>query len=202
MRPTSLDDKTSRGAEDLAGCRAVVMGLGLHGGGVGVAQYLVAQGAEVTVTDLRDEETLCPSLTELEGLPLRYVLGRHEDRGLSARRPGGAQSRRAAGIAILGRGTGGRGPYRDGEQSLYRRLSECVRCGNYGHEGQDYHHGAAFPDAGRRRTSRRYGREFARFDAEPAGEDYGGNARGAGAFELATGSLRAACVQSAAGRGN
>ncbi len=79
MRPTSLDDKARRGTEDLAGCRAVVMGLGLHGGGVGVAQYLVAQGAEVTVTDLRDEETLRPSLTELEGLPLRYVLGRHED---------------------------------------------------------------------------------------------------------------------------
>ena len=79
MRPTSLDDKAGRGTEDLAGCRAVVMGLGLHGGGVGVAQYLVAQGAEVTVTDLRDEETLRPSLTELEGLPLRYVLGRHED---------------------------------------------------------------------------------------------------------------------------
>ena len=79
MRPTSLDDKAGRGTEDLAGCRAVVMGLGLHGGGVGVAQYLVAQGAAVTVTDLRDEETLRPSLTELEGLPLRYVLGRHED---------------------------------------------------------------------------------------------------------------------------
>lgn len=63
----------------LSGCRAVVMGLGLHGGGVGVAQYLAAQGAVVTVTDLRDEATLQPSLAELEGLPLRYVLGRHED---------------------------------------------------------------------------------------------------------------------------
>jgi UDP-N-acetylmuramoylalanine--D-glutamate ligase len=54
------------------------MGLGLHGGGVGVAQYLAAQGATVSVTDLRDEETLRPSLDELAGLPLRYVLGRHE----------------------------------------------------------------------------------------------------------------------------
>lgn len=65
--------------ESLSGCRAVVMGLGLHGGGVGVAQYLAAQGATVTVTDLRDEATLRPSLAELEGLPLRYVLGRHEE---------------------------------------------------------------------------------------------------------------------------
>ncbi len=68
------------GEESLAGCRAVVMGLGLHGGGVGVVQYLAAQGATVTVTDLRDEETLRPSLAELDGLPLQYVLGRHEER--------------------------------------------------------------------------------------------------------------------------
>ena len=79
MKPTILDGKTRHGAEDLSGCRAVVMGLGLHGGGVGVAQYLAAQGAAVTVTDLRDEETLRPSLAELEGLPLRFVLGRHEE---------------------------------------------------------------------------------------------------------------------------
>lgn len=56
------------------------MGLGLHGGGVGVVQYLAAQGATVTVTDLRDGETLAPSLAALDGLPLRYVLGRHEAR--------------------------------------------------------------------------------------------------------------------------
>ena len=79
MKPTSLDGKARHGTEDLSGCRAVVMGLGLHGGGVGVAQYLAAQGAAVTVTDLRDEETLRPSLAELEGLPLRFVLGRHEE---------------------------------------------------------------------------------------------------------------------------
>ena len=79
MTATSQNDRTGRGREDLTGCRAVVMGLGLHGGGVGVAQYLAAQGAVVTVTDLRDEETLRPSLTVLEGLPLRYVLGRHEE---------------------------------------------------------------------------------------------------------------------------
>ena len=71
--------KMKRKRHELTGCRAVVMGLGLHGGGVGVAQYLVSQGADVTVTDLRDEATLQPSLAELEGLPLRYVLGRHEE---------------------------------------------------------------------------------------------------------------------------
>ena len=79
MEESRASDRLERTAGNLAGCRAVVMGLGLHGGGVGVAQYLAAQGAAVTVTDLRDEATLQPSLAELEGLPLRYVLGRHED---------------------------------------------------------------------------------------------------------------------------
>ncbi len=79
MEQSRASDRLERGEGNLAGCRAVVMGLGLHGGGVGVAQYLAAQGAMVTVTDLRDEATLQPSLAELEGLPLRYVLGRHED---------------------------------------------------------------------------------------------------------------------------
>ena len=79
MERSQTSNILKHGEETLSGCRAVVMGLGLHGGGVGVAQYLVAQGAAVTVTDLRDEATLRPSLAELEGLPLRYVLGRHED---------------------------------------------------------------------------------------------------------------------------
>lgn len=79
MGRSHTSNRLKRGEETLSGCRAVVMGLGLHGGGVGVAQYLAAQGAEVTVTDLRDEETLRPSLAELAGLPLRYVLGRHEE---------------------------------------------------------------------------------------------------------------------------
>ncbi len=76
--PTS-NSSESRLGKNLSGCRAVVMGLGLHGGGVGVAQYLADQGAVVTVTDLRDEAALAPSLAALAGLPLRYVLGRHED---------------------------------------------------------------------------------------------------------------------------
>ncbi len=60
------------------GRRVTVMGLGRFGGGVGAARFLVEQGAQVTVTDLRDEAALAPSLEELSGLPIRYVLGRHE----------------------------------------------------------------------------------------------------------------------------
>ena len=63
----------------LRGRRVVVMGLGLLGGGVAAARYAVEHGAaEVIATDLRDEQTLAPSLKKLEGLPIRYVLGRHD----------------------------------------------------------------------------------------------------------------------------
>jgi UDP-N-acetylmuramoylalanine--D-glutamate ligase len=56
------------------------MGLGLHGGGLESALFLLRRGAELTVTDLRDEKTLAPSLEKLEapGGSVRYVLGRHE----------------------------------------------------------------------------------------------------------------------------
>ena len=63
----------------LRGRRVLVMGLGILGGGVATARYAVAQGAaEVIVTDLRGPEMLDASITKLEGLPIRYVLGRHD----------------------------------------------------------------------------------------------------------------------------
>jgi UDP-N-acetylmuramoylalanine--D-glutamate ligase len=54
------------------------MGLGLFGGGVGAARYLIGSGAHVTVTDLREADQLAPSLAELEGLDLRLALGGHD----------------------------------------------------------------------------------------------------------------------------
>jgi len=54
------------------------MGLGLHGGGFESARYLAEKGAIVTVTDLRDEKTLKPTIEKLKDFPIRYVLGRHE----------------------------------------------------------------------------------------------------------------------------
>lgn len=62
---------------ELAGRNVVVMGLGTHDGGVGVARFLVSRGASVTVTDLRTADQLAPTLGQLAGLPLRFVLGRH-----------------------------------------------------------------------------------------------------------------------------
>jgi UDP-N-acetylmuramoylalanine--D-glutamate ligase len=53
------------------------MGLGLHGGGVGVAKFFCQQGAKVLVTDLKTKEQLQESLNKLRGLKIEYILGRH-----------------------------------------------------------------------------------------------------------------------------
>ena len=54
------------------------MGLGLHGGGVAAARWLVRHGANVTVTDLRDRKTLKSSLEKLKGLKIKYALSGHD----------------------------------------------------------------------------------------------------------------------------
>ncbi|WP_333691657.1 UDP-N-acetylmuramoyl-L-alanine--D-glutamate ligase [Chloroflexus sp.] len=67
----------------LAGKRVVVMGLGVHGGGLGVARWLLRQGAEVTVTDLASAEVLAESIARLDafaaelGARVQYTLGEH-----------------------------------------------------------------------------------------------------------------------------
>jgi UDP-N-acetylmuramoylalanine--D-glutamate ligase len=64
----------------LRGKRVTLIGLGTRDGGLGIARYLAAEGAEVTVTDLRPAEALVGSIEALAGLPIRFVLGRHEER--------------------------------------------------------------------------------------------------------------------------
>jgi UDP-N-acetylmuramoylalanine--D-glutamate ligase len=70
---------------DLRGKRVTLIGLGTRRGGLGVARYLVSQGAQVTVTDQRPAEALAEPLSALAGLPIRYVLGRHEERDFTPR---------------------------------------------------------------------------------------------------------------------
>ena len=55
------------------------MGLGSFGGGVGAVKYLAAQGADVTVTDLKSAEELSASLKRLDGLPVKFSLGKHSE---------------------------------------------------------------------------------------------------------------------------
>ncbi|MFN5061150.1 MAG: UDP-N-acetylmuramoyl-L-alanine--D-glutamate ligase [Chloroflexota bacterium] len=64
---------------DLRGKKVTVMGLGVHGGGLGVARYCAEQGAVVTVTDLRSPDVLRESIDALADLPVTFVLGEHRD---------------------------------------------------------------------------------------------------------------------------
>ncbi|MFA6190086.1 MAG: UDP-N-acetylmuramoyl-L-alanine--D-glutamate ligase [Candidatus Staskawiczbacteria bacterium] len=66
------------------GKKILIMGLGLNGGGVGVAKFFCKQGAEVLVTDLKTEEQLIESIKQIKDLPagrqVKYILGRHEEK--------------------------------------------------------------------------------------------------------------------------
>lgn len=53
---------------NLQGQRVTVMGLGRFGGGVGVARFLAARGADVLLTDLEPAEKLVSSLDQLRDL--------------------------------------------------------------------------------------------------------------------------------------
>jgi UDP-N-acetylmuramoylalanine--D-glutamate ligase len=66
-------------ADQIAGTRYTVMGLGVLGGGVGVAQYLARHGGIVTVTDMHHAAELQSSLDLLCGLPIRFHLGGHNE---------------------------------------------------------------------------------------------------------------------------
>ena len=58
--------------------RVTVLGLGRFGGGVGVARWLVEQGASVTVTDQQDADALAESVAQLDGLGVAFKLGGHD----------------------------------------------------------------------------------------------------------------------------
>ncbi|MDL1898946.1 UDP-N-acetylmuramoyl-L-alanine--D-glutamate ligase, partial [Anaerolineae bacterium CFX7] len=78
---------------DLQNKRVLVMGLGLHGGGLGVTRWLLKQGARVTVTDLKTADDLQPTLEQLREAEVEFVLGEHrardfENADLIIRNPG------------------------------------------------------------------------------------------------------------------
>lgn len=65
------------------GRRAVVMGLGRFGGGIGVVRWLVHEGAEVIVSDQAEERALADSLAQLGGLPITVHCGGHDPADLT-----------------------------------------------------------------------------------------------------------------------
>ncbi len=65
--------------------RILIMGLGVHGGGLGVARWLLRRGHQLTITDLATAERLERPLAALaederaSGTSIRYVLGAHRE---------------------------------------------------------------------------------------------------------------------------
>src|SRR3989338_9492994 len=61
--------------------KITVIGLGLLGRGLGDAIFLAEHGAELIVTDIRDEKILAPSISKLQNVktskPIQFVLGKH-----------------------------------------------------------------------------------------------------------------------------
>jgi len=117
------------------GKRALVMGLGVHGGGLGVARFLASEGAAVTVTDLRPAEQLAEPLRRLADLPIAYILGEHRAADFTAadlvvRNPAVPRespllaAARAAGVAV------------EMEMSLFFRLCPAPILGLTGTKGK------------------------------------------------------------------
>ncbi len=57
--------------------KVTIMGLGLHGGGVGVTIFFCKQGAKVIVTDIKSAKYLQESIQKLKGFNVKYILGNH-----------------------------------------------------------------------------------------------------------------------------
>ena len=55
-----------------------ILVVGLARTGVATARFLASRGARVAVTDQRTEPQLQEQLAQLAGLPIRYILGRHD----------------------------------------------------------------------------------------------------------------------------
>ena len=80
-------------SEDFRNKKITIMGLGINQGGLGVAMWLLKHGAYLTVTDLKDQHALVPSISELERSQIilsrkigkgkihrvEYILGKHRE---------------------------------------------------------------------------------------------------------------------------
>ncbi|HEY3307708.1 MAG TPA: UDP-N-acetylmuramoyl-L-alanine--D-glutamate ligase [Desulfuromonadaceae bacterium] len=55
-----------------------ILVVGLAKTGIACARFLAKQGARVTATDMREEAALASVIKELDGLKIRWILGRHD----------------------------------------------------------------------------------------------------------------------------
>ena len=63
--------------KNLENKKVLVMGLGLHGGGVSVVNWLSRQGARILVTDLKTKKELASSIKKIKSKKVEYILGKH-----------------------------------------------------------------------------------------------------------------------------
>jgi UDP-N-acetylmuramoylalanine--D-glutamate ligase len=61
-----------------SGKKILVVGLGLQGGGVGIARFFSELGGNVTVTDKKDEAKLLSSINKLKDFDIKFHLGGHK----------------------------------------------------------------------------------------------------------------------------
>lgn len=61
--------------------KVLVFGLGLLGGGVATTNWLLKQGARVTITDLKDQARLLPSVKKIKGKAV-FRLGGHDEKDI------------------------------------------------------------------------------------------------------------------------
>ena len=65
---------------EIKGKKVLLLGLGLHGGGVATACWLYKQGAKLIVSDLKSRTVLKSSLDKLKCCQgIKYVLGEHRE---------------------------------------------------------------------------------------------------------------------------
>lgn len=63
--------------EDFKNKKVTIFGLGVMGGGVGIAKFLSKSGARVTVTDIKTETDLAESVDSLKKQKIDFILGKH-----------------------------------------------------------------------------------------------------------------------------
>ncbi len=68
--------------ESLVNKQVTVLGLGIEG--VDLVRYLAAQGASVTISDVKSPEELSRRIQELDGLAVRFSLGAHNVEDITA----------------------------------------------------------------------------------------------------------------------
>jgi len=76
MNKAIIDDLKAK----FIGKKILVVGLGLQGGGVGIARFFSEIGGLVTVTDKKTESQLEKSVLALNQYPINYHLGGHQEK--------------------------------------------------------------------------------------------------------------------------